>query len=356
MEIVESLSYMVGNPLYDSTVSTKSSREMSNPETWGPRIWDACYLICMGFPEKSTASERLGFALFFDSLRICLPCPTCRAEFSEYLKKNPITPNDLLSRNSIFKWVYKVHCSVSNRTGKKNLPPLETIMRNYCGVDSKFISNGGNSTPFLQYTSNAFSNKEAIDLKMQPYASFTKKPRLLVSRSQQPTVFSSRSPTPVVSRSPTPVVSRSPTPVVSQSPTPVVSRSPTLFVSQRPTLIVSQSPTIVPRSFTPFLSSNPPRLISTSPTLLHNRNPGLLVTNSRPHLFLSKPNFIGPVNSLKTSRTQRPPLYNSKLSVMQQPKSSTGINPLVVLEKQSEKNSNPVIRRGCACNSNNRRR
>ncbi len=145
MAIVESSNFIVDNPFYNSTVCKKSETEMLNPETWGPRIWDACYLVCMGFPEKSTASERLGFALFFDSLRICLPCAKCRAEFSEYLKKNPLTPNDLISRNSIFNWVYKVHCSVSNRTGKSNLPALDVIMKNYCGFDSKILPQLENS-------------------------------------------------------------------------------------------------------------------------------------------------------------------------------------------------------------------
>jgi hypothetical protein len=233
MAIVESSNFTVDNPFYDLMVCKKSETEMLNPETWGPRIWDACYLVCMGFPEKSTASERLGFALFFDSLRICLPCAKCRAEFSEYLKKNPLTPNDLISRNSIFNWVYKVHCSVSNRTGKSNLPALDVIMKNYCGFDSKILPQleNSNKKPTI-FQKNNLQMAPKLALTMAPKLALTMAPKLAltVAPKTPPQLFASSNLS--VSKSMPQMGSNNKFPLALNNSTQVVPGNPVLLVSK----------------------------------------------------------------------------------------------------------------------------
>jgi len=98
-----------------------------NPDYWGPVFWEVMYLGAAGFSAKPTPNEKLGFRLFFDSLRYVLPCAKCRADYDQYLTTNPVTDKDLESRNALFAWVYGLHKHVSLKLQKPAFPTLEAM-------------------------------------------------------------------------------------------------------------------------------------------------------------------------------------------------------------------------------------
>ena len=110
-----------------------------NPAYWGPIFWEVMYLSSAGYSIKPTINEKIGFKMFYDSLRYVLPCVKCRVEYDNYLKINPLNENDMSTRDNLFKWVYNVHKSVSTRLEKKTIPSLEASKRHFFITSSNAI-------------------------------------------------------------------------------------------------------------------------------------------------------------------------------------------------------------------------
>jgi hypothetical protein len=110
-----------------------------NPAYWGPIFWEVMYLSSAGYSIKPTINEKIGFKMFYDSLRYVLPCVKCRVEYDNYLKNNPLNENDMSTRDNLFKWVYNVHKSVSTRLEKKTIPSLEASKRHFFITSSNAI-------------------------------------------------------------------------------------------------------------------------------------------------------------------------------------------------------------------------
>lgn len=98
-----------------------------NPEFWGPRFWEVLHLVAVGYSATPTPSEKLGFRMFFDSLRYILPCPKCRASYEKYLFSRKLSEKDLSSRDNLFHWVYELHNSVNLNLKKAPFQTLEAV-------------------------------------------------------------------------------------------------------------------------------------------------------------------------------------------------------------------------------------
>jgi len=92
-----------------------------NPEFWGPRFWEVLHLAAVGYSTDPTPSEKLGFRMFFDSLRYVLPCPKCRVSYESYLDTRRLRDEDLASRDSLFLWVFDLHNNVNMNLKKPKL-------------------------------------------------------------------------------------------------------------------------------------------------------------------------------------------------------------------------------------------
>jgi len=103
-----------------------------NPEYWGPKFWDVLHLAAVGYSKSPTPAEKLGFRMFFDSLRYVLPCQKCRGSYENYLNTRGIQDSDLQSRDDLFRWVFELHNSVNLNLNKPmNQRSLEDLQRQY---------------------------------------------------------------------------------------------------------------------------------------------------------------------------------------------------------------------------------
>lgn len=109
------------------------AQELSlNPEYWGPKFWDVLHLAAVGYSTNPTPAEKLGFRMFFDSLRYVLPCQKCRGSYESYLNARGIQDSDLQSRDSLFHWVFELHNSVNLNLNKPvNRRSLEDLQSQY---------------------------------------------------------------------------------------------------------------------------------------------------------------------------------------------------------------------------------
>ena len=90
------------------------------PDHWGPYVWAAIHIMCMGAPDKIPEGKRKSYAQFINSLPNILPCTVCGEHLRENLATFPV--DDFLdSRQSLFEWSVRMHNIVNRHTGKQDV-------------------------------------------------------------------------------------------------------------------------------------------------------------------------------------------------------------------------------------------
>ncbi len=92
------------------------------PAYWGPHVWAAIHLICLGAPESFSGSDTSGYRAFFTHLASILPCEACREHLRANLKETSIEAALSGGRESLFKWSVQLHNTVNGQLGKPIMP------------------------------------------------------------------------------------------------------------------------------------------------------------------------------------------------------------------------------------------
>ena len=88
------------------------------PNIWGPPAWLFLHSITFQYPETPTFADKENYRVFFEKIQYVLPCPTCRAHYTENVNRNPIRLN---SRKELIEWLIDIHNEVNKKNGKKVL-------------------------------------------------------------------------------------------------------------------------------------------------------------------------------------------------------------------------------------------
>lgn len=92
------------------------------PDVWGPHVWAAIHLICLGAPESFTGSDTSGYRAFFTNLPAILPCEKCQEHLRQNLKEISIEAALSGGRESLFRWSVQLHNKVNSQLGKRVIP------------------------------------------------------------------------------------------------------------------------------------------------------------------------------------------------------------------------------------------
>ena len=87
---------------------------------WGPSMWHTLHTISFNYPIKPDRDTKLKYLEFFRGLRNILPCKYCRINLVKNLKKVPLTMKTMRDRESLSRWVYKLHEEINAMLGKKS--------------------------------------------------------------------------------------------------------------------------------------------------------------------------------------------------------------------------------------------
>jgi hypothetical protein len=88
------------------------------PEFWGPHVWAAIHLICLGAPDKFNSSDSAAYRIFFENLPNILPCEVCKNHLIDNLKAVPLDTALASGRDALFAWSVKLHNQVNAMLGK----------------------------------------------------------------------------------------------------------------------------------------------------------------------------------------------------------------------------------------------
>jgi hypothetical protein len=98
-----------------------------DPKIWGPYGWLFIQSCILSYPNNPKEIDKQGFKQLIESLRIVLPCLTCRDHISEYISKNPLDETILNNRDNILKWILGAQNNVNKLNNKKIISYNEFI-------------------------------------------------------------------------------------------------------------------------------------------------------------------------------------------------------------------------------------
>jgi len=87
---------------------------------WGPPMWHTLHTISFNYPVKPSKEQKENYYQYFKSLENILPCKYCRDNYKENLKKLKFGKNSFKDRDTLSKFVYKLHEMVNKNLGKKS--------------------------------------------------------------------------------------------------------------------------------------------------------------------------------------------------------------------------------------------
>jgi hypothetical protein len=87
---------------------------------WGPSLWHSLHAISFNYPHYPTPENKREYMNFFMSLQYILPCKSCRDNFLKNIKKVPLNIKTMKNRETVSKWLYKLHEEINTMLGKKS--------------------------------------------------------------------------------------------------------------------------------------------------------------------------------------------------------------------------------------------
>jgi len=95
-----------------------------HPIIFGPYVWGAIHLICLGAPAHLNEEQKTQYKKFFTLLPNILPCRNCGDHLKENLHHIPI--DDFLDSNkALFIWSVKLHNIVNMQLHKPQMCEID---------------------------------------------------------------------------------------------------------------------------------------------------------------------------------------------------------------------------------------
>lgn len=152
---------------------------------WGPSLWHTLHTISFNYPTKPTKKQKNEYFRFFKSLEKVLPCKYCRDNYKKNLKSLKFDIDVFKNRDSLSRWVYKLHEKINDDIGKKSNLKYSDVRERYEHFRSRClnevkIENPGCTTPLYGTKSKCVLNviprsNRTKSFKIDPKCKISKK-------------------------------------------------------------------------------------------------------------------------------------------------------------------------------------
>lgn len=114
-------------------------------DVWGPAMWRAMHSITFGYPKVPTDEQKQEYKQYFTLIGKIMPCRYCRDSYSYFIKSNPTILDDSVmeSRETLTKWLYKIHERVNEKLGKTYGKTYEDVVEEYEKYRAKCSKSSG---------------------------------------------------------------------------------------------------------------------------------------------------------------------------------------------------------------------
>lgn len=104
-----------------------------DPNIWGSHAWLFLHTITLNYPDNPDDFDKENYKNFFENLSHVIPCETCKNHYKINIKKYPIK---LESKESLVKWLHKIH-NIVNEKNNKNIFSYDDFIDKYNNLYSK---------------------------------------------------------------------------------------------------------------------------------------------------------------------------------------------------------------------------
>ena len=112
-----------------------------DPNIWGNHAWLFLHTITLNYPDEPNRFDKENYKHFFENLSHVIPCEVCKGHYKQNIKKHPI---QLDSKESLTKWLHKIHNLVNVKNGKDEFP-YDDFIKKY----GNLYSDNNNKKMFL---------------------------------------------------------------------------------------------------------------------------------------------------------------------------------------------------------------
>ena len=141
---------------------------------WGPPLWHSLHTISFNYPVKPTKTQKDDYFKFFNSLKNVLPCKYCRINLKKNLKTLPLKKSVFKNRESLSRWVYKLHELINKMLGKKSRLTYEDVRIRYEYFRARCLKKPSNSKKESGCTDSLYGVKGKCVLNIVPKNKKTK--------------------------------------------------------------------------------------------------------------------------------------------------------------------------------------
>lgn len=108
-------------------------------KTWGSAGWTFGHCVAEGYPIHPSPEKKVEYRRYFESLGYVLPCCYCRDSYSIFITTGDtkLTDADLVSRDTLTAWFYRMHQAVNKKLEIDYGVTLEEVRQRYGSFRAK---------------------------------------------------------------------------------------------------------------------------------------------------------------------------------------------------------------------------
>ena len=139
---------------------------------WGPPLWESFHAITFGYPMEPDEEIKNNYKQWLISLGDVLPCSYCRNSYKQFIVDgdSALTDNDLMSRDSLCKWGYRMHNRVNNKLGVEYGTKYEDLVHKYESYRAKCVHKDNGCTMPIDLKADSYKKAE---IKFAPIVSYS---------------------------------------------------------------------------------------------------------------------------------------------------------------------------------------
>jgi hypothetical protein len=130
---------------------------------WGPHFWEVLHFVSFGYPLEPTEQHKKDYKDFFVSVRNVLPCKYCRESYSEFIlqeDRTKLKDEDLKNRDSLTRWVYKLHERVNEKIGINYGVTYDDVYNKYENIRAQCMPANKSCNMPIHLKANAYKKAE----------------------------------------------------------------------------------------------------------------------------------------------------------------------------------------------------
>jgi hypothetical protein len=117
---------------------------------WGPPMWHSLHTISFNYPVNPSKEQKDNYYQYFKSLEHVLPCRYCRENYKENLKTLKFSKAHFKDRDSLSRFVYKLHEMVNKNLGKKSGLSFTQVRDRYEIFRARCLNDDSKNTPTVK--------------------------------------------------------------------------------------------------------------------------------------------------------------------------------------------------------------